>query len=233
MNKNRYRIIFSHARGMFIAVAEIVKSKTKQAGQSQGQIGTDSTIDSVLPIHYKKLNPLNFAVIGCLGALVISLPMSSVAETQIIADKGTSWNDGGCWLLNLDFEPIKLSTNVKNKILGESIQIALNAGKNIPPENVKNILFSPELDSLMTERVKKLMAEFGYKSKKALFKHMRKVSITYINDTYKISPSHQDGLDYSFTGLSKADEIILPNDATDEELGQAVRLAYEKCTSIY
>ncbi|MFH3675490.1 contact-dependent growth inhibition system immunity protein, partial [Acinetobacter baumannii] len=73
----------------------------------------------------------------------------------------------------------------------------------------------------------------GYKSKKALFKHMRKVSITYINDTYKISPSHQDGLDYSFTGLSKADEIILPNDATDEELGQAVRLAYEKCTSIY
>ncbi|MDS7942381.1 filamentous hemagglutinin N-terminal domain-containing protein, partial [Acinetobacter sp. V110_1] len=88
MNKNRYRIIFSHARGMFIAVAEIVKSKTKQAGQSQGAAGTDSTTVSVLPIHYKKLNPLNFAVIGCLGALVISLPMSSVAETQIIADKG-------------------------------------------------------------------------------------------------------------------------------------------------
>lgn len=88
MNKNRYRIIFSHARGMFIAVAEIVKSKTKQAGQSQGVSGTDSTTVSVLPIHYKKLNPLNFAVIGCLGALVISLPMSSVAETQISADKG-------------------------------------------------------------------------------------------------------------------------------------------------
>ncbi|WP_254627262.1 two-partner secretion domain-containing protein, partial [Acinetobacter lactucae] len=88
MNKNRYRIIFSHARGMFIAVAEIVKSKTKQAGQSQGPNETDSVTSSVLPIHYKKLNPLNFAVIGCLGALVISLPMSSVAGTQIIADKG-------------------------------------------------------------------------------------------------------------------------------------------------
>ena len=88
MNKNCYRIIFSHARGMFIAVAEIVKSKTKQTGQSQGTIETDSATSSVSPIHYKKLNPLNFAVIGCLGALVISLPMSSVAETQIIADKG-------------------------------------------------------------------------------------------------------------------------------------------------
>lgn len=88
MNKNRYRIIFSHARGMFIAVAEIVKSKTKQAGQSQGTMETGSITSSVSPIHYKKLNPLNFAVIGCLGALVISLPMSSVAGTQIIADKG-------------------------------------------------------------------------------------------------------------------------------------------------
>jgi len=88
MNKNRYRIIFSHARGMFIAVAEIVKSKTKQAGQSQGTMETGAVTYSVSPIHYKKLNPLNFAVIGCLGALVISLPMSSVAGTQIIADKG-------------------------------------------------------------------------------------------------------------------------------------------------
>ena len=32
MNKNRYRVIYSQARGMFIAVAEIVKSRTKNAG---------------------------------------------------------------------------------------------------------------------------------------------------------------------------------------------------------
>ncbi|MBR7775013.1 contact-dependent growth inhibition system immunity protein, partial [Acinetobacter nosocomialis] len=64
------------------------------------------------------------------------------------------------------------------------------------------------------------------------FKNMRKVGVEF-NENYTISPSHQDGLDYSFSGLSKADEIILPCNATDEELGQAVRLAYEKCTSIY
>lgn len=33
MNKNRYRIIFSHARGMFIAVAEIVKVKLSKPGK--------------------------------------------------------------------------------------------------------------------------------------------------------------------------------------------------------
>ncbi|EPU1137280.1 contact-dependent growth inhibition system immunity protein, partial [Acinetobacter baumannii] len=36
-----------------------------------------------------------------------------------------------------------------------------------------------------------------------------------------------------FSDLSKDDKIIITNDLTDEELAQAVRLAYEKCTSIY
>lgn len=87
MNKNAYRIIFSHARGMFIAVAEIVKSRCKTAGQSSGTTLATEAVD-LKPITYKKLNPLNFAVIGLLGASIYTLPLASVANTQIIADKG-------------------------------------------------------------------------------------------------------------------------------------------------
>ncbi|BAP36440.1 hypothetical protein AS4_15000 [Acinetobacter guillouiae] len=55
MNKNRYRIIFSQARGMFIAVAEIVKSRTKTAGQSHaiGEIEIED-ITGASSITYKK-----------------------------------------------------------------------------------------------------------------------------------------------------------------------------------
>ena len=48
MNKNRYRVIFSQARGMFIAVAEIVKSRTKTAGQSIA-VGTETVTNSFTP----------------------------------------------------------------------------------------------------------------------------------------------------------------------------------------
>ena len=59
MNKNRYRIIFSQARGMFIAVAEIVKSKTKAAGQTAAAGDDDSEQTAPLMVNtYKKLNPL-------------------------------------------------------------------------------------------------------------------------------------------------------------------------------
>ena len=90
MNKNRYRVIFSQARGMFIAVAEIVKSRTKTAGQSIA--GTDATEIAFTPTSYKKLNPLNFAVVCVLGAVVYTVPLNSIANTQIIADKSAPRN---------------------------------------------------------------------------------------------------------------------------------------------
>ncbi|MCX5468914.1 hemagglutinin repeat-containing protein [Acinetobacter nematophilus] len=88
MNKNRYRIIFSQARGMFIAVAEIVKSRTKTAGQSHaiGEIEIED-VTGASSITYKKLNPVNFAVVSLLGAAIYTLPMATIAESHIVADK--------------------------------------------------------------------------------------------------------------------------------------------------
>ncbi|HFX6175415.1 TPA: hemagglutinin repeat-containing protein [Acinetobacter baumannii] len=91
MNKNCYRVIFSQARGMFIAVAEIVKSRTKTAGQSNAP-GTDIVTNSFPLNSYKKLNPLNFAVVTVLGAVVYTIPLSSIANTQIHADKSAPNN---------------------------------------------------------------------------------------------------------------------------------------------
>lgn len=85
MNKNCYRIIFSQARGMFIAVAEIVKSRSKTAGQSEAISAADTP--QFTPQTLKKLNPLNFAVLSLLGAVIYTVPLHSMANTQIIADK--------------------------------------------------------------------------------------------------------------------------------------------------
>lgn len=86
MNKNCYRIVFSHVKNMFIAVAEIVKSRTKAAGQSQ-QPHTDLVAQANTTITYKKLQPINFAVMSVIGAVVYMMPLHSIANTQIIADK--------------------------------------------------------------------------------------------------------------------------------------------------
>ena len=76
------------------------------------------------------------------------------------------------------------------------------------------------------------MQTYGYKTKKSLFKNMRSVSIT-LSDKILVSPSHQDGLDYSFLGLEQSNDLFLNKNATDEEIGVAARKAMSLCTSIY
>lgn len=53
MNKNRYRVIFSKSKNMFIAVAENIKSQTKAAGQStnSNQINASSEVCDSKSFH--------------------------------------------------------------------------------------------------------------------------------------------------------------------------------------
>lgn len=90
MNKNCYRIVFSQARSMFIAVAETAKSRVKAAGQSNaiGNAALESKSATALELyHYKKLKPLNFALLSMLGAMISIVPVASIADSQISADK--------------------------------------------------------------------------------------------------------------------------------------------------
>lgn len=58
-------------------------------------------------------------------------------------------------------------------------------------------------------------------------------SIRLMDNHFIICPTHQDGLDYSFTGIDNFEDFILDKNGSDEELEQTVKLAYEKGTSIY
>ena len=143
-----------------------------------------------------------------------------------------SWIDGGISVFNYDFTPILLPVDISNIILGDSIKKALEANFKIPAEQVNDYLFSPIWSEKDQERQKKLMQTYGYKTKKSLFKNMRSVSIT-LSDKILVSPSHQDGLDFSFLGLEQSNDLILNKNATDEEIGVAARKAMSLCTSIY
>lgn len=145
----------------------------------------------------------------------------------------TSWNYGGASVINLDFDPIILPRDIGVHNLGGSIRIALNASKKISPELLKELVFSPTTREKVENRTKEIMQLYGYKTKKRLFKNLRIVSIRLMDNQFVISTTHQDGLDYSFTGIDNIGDFILDKNCSDEELGQTVKLAYEKCTSIY
>lgn len=144
-----------------------------------------------------------------------------------------SWNHGGASVINLDFTPIYLPVDVDMQSLGRSILIALIESKKVPPESIKEFIFSPITQSKIESRTKFVMEQYGYKTKRKLFKNMRSVIVSLVSHQLEISPTHQDGLDYSFTDIDNFYDFILDKNCIDRVLGETVKLAYEKCTSIY
>ena len=79
MNKNRYRLVFNMARGLWMAVAEIVKAR----GKAASPVVSSSTHSSAVYSLHCTLRPLRLALLGAWGGLLVAAPM---AQADIVAD---------------------------------------------------------------------------------------------------------------------------------------------------
>lgn len=76
-----------------------------------------------------------------------------------------------------------------------------------------------------------LMAHYGYKSKRGLFKNMHNCSIESCNGLITISPWHHEKLEaWDGEGIAKEDNVIIPANSTPAEIGAALSLAFSRCT---
>ncbi|MFK7335925.1 two-partner secretion domain-containing protein [Acinetobacter baumannii] len=83
MNKNSYRIIYSKARQMFVAVAENVRSQTKTSGQSE--VSTQSNIDKTESQTFHQL----WQVKALVASISLWMPLAPV-YAGIVADSAAN-----------------------------------------------------------------------------------------------------------------------------------------------
>lgn len=78
--------------------------------------------------------------------------------------------------------------------------------------------------------VANLMEQYGYKTKRALFKNMMRCSLEISDGFLTISPSYHEKLEaWSGTGIDENDDVILSVNSSAEEIGAALRLAFSRC----
>lgn len=78
--------------------------------------------------------------------------------------------------------------------------------------------------------IARLMAAYGYKTKRALFKDMKNCSVDLREGVISIRPSFHEKLEaWSGEGITKEDHVHIPETCSDEELGAAIRLALSRC----
>lgn len=76
--------------------------------------------------------------------------------------------------------------------------------------------------------VQKIMELYSYKTKRAMFKDMKRCSIYLIEGQIEICPTRHDKLE-GWEELDKTKSVLVHADATSSEIGAALRLAFSRC----
>lgn len=121
-----------------------------------------------------------------------------------------------------------LSPDVDDEALGDAALKALQNSRFLSLDD------SAQLRATASERyrewVEKLMRDFGYADRRALFKRMKSCTLELQNHVITIKPSYHEKLEgWSGDRIDPSDYIQLAGDATAREVGAALRLAFQRC----
>ena len=133
-----------------------------------------------------------------------------------------------------------LPPDASDVALGEAVLDALAHSRWVLPESMKEdtdpagVEYDSSLYDYKTNYpiwVNALMERYGYKTKRALFKGMKRVGIANENGVITMRPSHHYRLEGWEAGdLTEEDYVVIPATSPPEEIGAALRLALSRCT---
>ncbi|WP_433692108.1 contact-dependent growth inhibition system immunity protein [Herbaspirillum seropedicae] len=125
-----------------------------------------------------------------------------------------------------------LPADADDEVLGRSLRLAFSGSKVVSAETFHEVFASGKIQEKSAERLNFAMQRYGYKSKRALLKNMMCCWISLSERVIQIKPTHHKSID-GYSGISVDGEEILhlPNSATDDEVGKALREGIRRCTS--
>lgn len=134
------------------------------------------------------------------------------------------------------------SSDASDLKLGEMVKDALSHSRFVLPAPRTDVWIHPEVTfdlelydyKYTAERydkwVKNLILQYGYKTKRALFKDMKSCDVCCANGEITISPTRHEKLEvWGGTGLKGIDNVIVPANSSPAEIGAGLRLALSRC----
>lgn len=121
--------------------------------------------------------------------------------------------------------------DANDQIVGEAILQALSDSRTLNSLEERVLFFDLKRGKEQyADWIAMLMEKYGYKTKKALFKGMKKCGLHLINDQITIRPSFHEKLEaWSGDRIEESDYVILSVDSSLTEIGAGLRLALSRC----
>lgn len=123
-----------------------------------------------------------------------------------------------------------LQPDADDQSVGETIFQALLNSRTLTVKECETF-FDPEKGrEQYATWISMLMEKYGYKTKRALFKNMKKCGVHLVNNQITIRPSYHEKLEaWSGARINESDYVVLPVDSSPAEIGAGLRLALSRC----
>lgn len=126
-----------------------------------------------------------------------------------------------------------MAPTVSDELLGTHVIAALEASRFLEPSHADFItVCNMERASRSYDVwVNQLLAEFGYRSRRELFRNMRSCGIDRYEGQVRFRPYNHEGLEvWSLKGIDEASYIVIPQVANPSAHGVALKECFKRCT---
>lgn len=125
--------------------------------------------------------------------------------------------------------PVQLKLESLNEIhLGEAILFALSRSLEFIPSDAKAQFEAFVAERGYDEYVELLVKLGGFKNRREMFREMRRVNVTRVNDILRFVPTKQTKSE-EWQGLAASDVVVIEGNASASVVGAAGLLALSRC----
>ena len=130
------------------------------------------------------------------------------------------------------YEGIILAPNASNSELGDAVKTCLRQSRFLPtPELRGDLLVATRYVKAAEEWAAKMVLQFKYKNKTALYNKMHTCEIEELDSIISIASNIHDKLmNWTATREMEASKITVPSNSSAEELGAALRAGFKACS---
>jgi hypothetical protein len=123
---------------------------------------------------------------------------------------------------------IYINANSSNFLIGSSLYDALNKSREVIPSEEPDLFDYKQIEKRSEEWIRELIERYRYKSKREALIKTKYCDVTSERGEILIAPFRHTRLE-GWLGQEDDKTVVVPEMATAEQLGAAVRLALTRC----
>lgn len=126
---------------------------------------------------------------------------------------------------------VYLAPDIDETELGSNVLAALQKSRLVRPSEDPSLFNSAEVQARYIAWIEKMLQEYQYKSKIALFKGMLNCGVSIVQNEVVIKPMKRErGDGFGSTLRAEKDYVLLPLSSKVNDIGAGVRLALSRCS---